>query len=560
MNSCLKNRKDISMNPLRRLEGVIKVLLIVMLVVSICLITAWLLSERNSGSDADNPEPVTGTGQNSASANTQLAGKMDLLPDKCTLNQDLSSLAFVGEDGEEIALSQYKGKTVVLNFWASWCPHCNRELEQARDIQQVLEGYPDVEFLLVNKLDNNKETKAQALDYLKKNQIPFESVFDQDLVVYNLLGLKVIPTTLVLDESGRLKAWYAGKDMDVERFRAMLDYAVYGAASGTLNFIEKELTDPEGGVRTNYAAEKDSALKYTDVLSESQGLVMEYAVRTMNKGLFEKSYGYVIENMKKDPLVSWLVSEKGPARVNSAVDDLRIFRAVYDADGLWGGYTGFLKNYEEVLYRYNVNNQNLVNHYDFKYKKKAGSLKLCFADFEALEKLKAVNPRWDTVYKNSLAVVNGGFLGDGFPMYHSEYDYSRKAYKSDQINMAEGMVTLLHLSKIGQVKPQTIQWLKKAVDGEGIFARYNIDGTVAKGYGFESTAIYAIVYMIAHAVEDVELANKALARMETMRIFDSDNRLNGAFGSPDGTGIYSFDQCMALLAYGTSDKKVLANP
>ncbi len=552
------NRKDISMNPLQRLEGVIKILLIVMLVVSICLISAWLLSERKS--HGDNPEPAAGTGQNSEAANTQLAGKMDLLPDKCTLNQDLSSLAFTGESGEEVALSKYKGKTVVLNFWASWCPHCNRELEQAGDIQQVLKEYPNVEFLLVNKLDNKKETKAQALDYLKKNQIPFESVFDQDLVVYNLLGLKVIPTTLVLDGSGRLKAWYAGKDMNAARFRSMLDYAVNGAATGTLSFIEKELTDQEGGVRTNYIAEKDSALKHTDVLSESQGLTMEYAVKTMNKGLFEKSYGYVIKNMKKDSLVSWLVSENGPARVNSAIDDLRIFRAVYAADGIWGGYADFLKKHEEALYRYNVKDKNLVNQYDFKYKKKSGSLKLCFADFEALEKLKAVNSRWEPVYNNSLTVVNDGFLGEGFPMYHSEYDYSRKVYKSDEINMAEGLVTLLHLSKIGQIKPQTIRWLKKAMDGDGIFARYNPDGTVAKGYGFESTAIYANVYMIANTVGDLDLANKALARMETMRIFDWDNKLNGAFGNPDGTVIYSFDQCMALLAYGTSREKILSNP
>ncbi len=546
------------MNPLQRLEGVIKILLIVMLVVSICLITAWLLSERKSQGDI--PEPAAGTGQNSAAVNTQLVGKMDSLPDKCTLNQDLSSLAFTGESGEEVALSKYKGKTVVLNFWASWCPHCNRELEQAGDIQQILKEYPDVEFLLVNKLDNKKETKAQALDYLKKNQIPFESVFDQDMVVYNLLGLKVIPTTLVLDGSGRLKAWYAGKDMNAERFRSMLDYAVNGAATGTLSFIEKELTNQEGGVRTNYLSEKDSALKHTDVLSESQGLVMEYAVKTMNKGLFEKSYSYVIKNMKKDSLVSWLVSENGPARVNSAIDDLRIFRAVYAADGIWGGYADFLKKHEEALYRYNVKDKNLVNQYDFKYKKKSGSLKLCFADFEALEKLKAVNSRWEPVYNNSLTVVNDGFLGEGFPMYHSEYDYSRKVYKSEEINMAEGLVTLLHLSKIGQIKPQTIQWLKKAMDGDGIFARYNPDGTVAKGYGFESTAIYANVYMIANTVGDLDLANKALARMETMRIFDWDNKLNGAFGNPDGTVIYSFDQCMALLAYGTSRGKILANP
>ena len=44
--------------------------------------------------------------------------------------------------------------------------------------------------------------------------------------------------------------------------------------------------------------------------------------------------------------------------------------------------------------------------------------------------------------------------------------------------------------------------------------------------------------------------------MEKMRINNSTSEFNGAFGNPDGTGIYSFDQCMALLTYGSLDNKV----
>ena len=69
------------------------------------------------------------------------------------------------------------------------------------------------------------------------------------------------------------------------------------------------------------------------------------------------------------------------------------------------------------------------------------------------------------------------------------------------------------------------------------------------GYKYESTAIYGLVSMIAQTLGDETLANKALARMEDMRVFDSDNKINGAFGNADGTGIYSFDQCIALLTY-----------
>ncbi|MHB8061970.1 MAG: hypothetical protein ACYDG2_04940, partial [Ruminiclostridium sp.] len=99
------------------------------------------------------------------------------------------------------------------------------------------------------------------------------------------------------------------------------------------------------------------------------------------------------------------------------------------------------------------------------------------------------------------------------------------------------------------LQPKTVDWLRTAVEGEGIFARYKTDGSIVDGYRYESTAVYGLVSMLARTIGDENLANKALARMETMRIFDSANILNGAFGNANGTGIYSFDQCIALLTY-----------
>ncbi len=541
-----------NMGSINKMERIVRILLIVMLAVSVCLITAWLLSKSKTNEYLDSQ---TAGQKTHTSAATQLSNNMDLLPEKCTLNTDLSNLSFSGENGEKITLSELKGKTIVMSFWASWCPHCNKELEQFEEIEKILSEYPGVEFLLVNKLDNNKETRASALAYLKNKKIPFVNVFDENLTVYKQLGLKVIPTTFVIDKQGILRAWHAGKELPLKGLKSMIDYGITGGASGTLKFIENELTNAEGGIKTNYITEEASNLENTDVLSESQGLILEYAINSSNRSLFEKSINYINKVMSKDPLASWVVNEKGPARVNSAVDDLRIFRTLYNADKLWGGYTDTLKNYENALYRYNTKNNKLINSYDFKYRKKSQNLKLCFADFEAMEMLAEIDPRWNEVNRNSLLIVNAGYLGDTFPMYHTEYDYRKKSYKNENLNMAEGMVTLLHLSKIGQIKPQTLSWLKAAVEGEGIFAMYRPDGTVVDGYRYESTAIYGLVSMIANNVGDSDLANRAMARMETMRIFDFDNRLNGAFGNTDGTGIYSFDQCIGLLSYSVADKK-----
>ena len=67
--------------------------------------------------------------------------------------------------------------------------------------------------------------------------------------------------------------------------------------------------------------------------------------------------------------------------------------------------------------------------------------------------------------------------------------------------------------------------------------------------GYESTGIYALTAMIGMECNNSEMVTLSIARMNEFRIFDSANRYNGAFGNADGSGIYSFDQCMALKAY-----------
>jgi hypothetical protein len=76
-----------------------------------------------------------------------------------------------------------------------------------------------------------------------------------------------------------------------------------------------------------------------------------------------------------------------------------------------------------------------------------------------------------------------------------------------------------------------------------------VNGKVAEGYGYDSTAVYAIIAMIGVEEEDIVLVNQAVQKMEKLRIDDTSLSYNGAFGMEDGTEIRSFDQVMPLLAY-----------
>jgi len=517
---------------------------------AIALTAAGVLRLHNAGGAAEAGKPET---QNTSGQSSELTETLDKTPDNCTLNQKLPDLSFTKENGDKLTLSSMRGKIVVLTFWASWCPHCQEELKQASQIKRIKDSYKDADIWLVDKLDMQKETKEKALSYLADNNITLGTLFDQNLKVYNQLGLKSIPTTLVIDKNGVLRAWSMSGNMTAGTLESMVEYAENGGASGVRKFITGSLTNSDGGIKTNYSQADGSESGKTDVLSESQGLIMEYAVREQDKALFSGSLSYVNKHMKTNPLVAWAVTNGKPSSVNAALDDLRIYRAISDADGLWGGYSAALEEYGNALYTYNTDRQKLVNCYDFEHSKKSSQFSLCYADFETLNILSEKDTRWKPVYQNSLDIVKKGFISDRFPLYYNFYDYSSNKYDKGGINMAEEMETLLHLAKIGQLPQKTITWLQNAVGGDGIYARYQVDGSVASGYDYESTAVYGLASMIGDAVGDEDLAGKALIRMEKMRVFDTACKVDGAFGNSNGKGIYSFDQCVALLAYSNFD-------
>lgn len=124
-----------------------------------------------------------------------------------------------------IALRDFSGKVVVLNFWASWCGPCRLE---APDLQRVWEEYRgrDVQFLGINYRDD----PAAARAYVGEFAITYPSVFDPAgklAADYRLLGL---PTTFIVDRDGRISYQFVGY-LDGAVLRASLD-DVLGVGSG----------------------------------------------------------------------------------------------------------------------------------------------------------------------------------------------------------------------------------------------------------------------------------------------------------------------------------------
>ena len=112
----------------------------------------------------------------------------------------VSSLGLVDTTGKTWQLPDLQGRAVLLNFWASWCEPCRAEMPT---LQQVADLYgPDK--LLVLAI-NFKESAARALQFAKTTGVSLPVLLDAAGRVAGQWGVKVFPTTLMLDNRGRAR-------------------------------------------------------------------------------------------------------------------------------------------------------------------------------------------------------------------------------------------------------------------------------------------------------------------------------------------------------------------
>jgi len=113
-----------------------------------------------------------------------------------------------GSDGETHKLSDFRGKPVVLNFWASWCGPCKSEMP---DFQEAYEKYgQNIHFLMVNCTTSGRETMADAKKLIADEGYTFPVYYDTRGEASAAYGTYSIPMTFFIDAEGNLVAYGQG--------------------------------------------------------------------------------------------------------------------------------------------------------------------------------------------------------------------------------------------------------------------------------------------------------------------------------------------------------------
>jgi cytochrome c biogenesis protein CcmG/thiol:disulfide interchange protein DsbE len=115
----------------------------------------------------------------------------------------------IDANGKNVKLSDFKGKPVVVNFWASWCPPCKSEMPH---FNKLYEEYSPkgVVFLMVDMPDGQRETVDIAKKYISQNGYKFDIYFDVNGDAANKYSVDSIPRSLFINKDGTLQKSITG--------------------------------------------------------------------------------------------------------------------------------------------------------------------------------------------------------------------------------------------------------------------------------------------------------------------------------------------------------------
>ncbi len=204
-----------------------KKLIIVLVVFAVVMVGAYLLysqlspqfsqdqlatvgTQPQETTGSTNTQETTGATQPHNTADTTQEQEADIAPD----------FTVYDAQGNEVRLSDYFGKPIVLNFWASWCGPCRMEMPDFQSKYQELGN--DVQFLMINMTDGARETVESASDFIAQKGYTFPVFFDTHYNAATTYSVYSLPMTFFINRNGTVVA-YAKYAIDAETLHQGID-------------------------------------------------------------------------------------------------------------------------------------------------------------------------------------------------------------------------------------------------------------------------------------------------------------------------------------------------
>lgn len=162
-----------------------------------------------------------------ATNNEESKSKEEILSEM--MDNPMEDFETIDLNGNRIRLSDYKGKIIILNFWATWCPPCKEEMPM---MQEIYDKYKDedVVLLTVNSTsvelrgeNNSDKAETQVRKFINEIGYTFPVLLDKEDKAWEIYQQRGIPANYIIDKNGIIRYGFAGAFQSKEQMETLLN-------------------------------------------------------------------------------------------------------------------------------------------------------------------------------------------------------------------------------------------------------------------------------------------------------------------------------------------------
>ncbi|MFC2135011.1 redoxin domain-containing protein [Bacteroidota bacterium] len=129
-------------------------------------------------------------------------------------------------EGNDVSLSDFKGKIVIIDFWATWCPPCKASFPAMKIAVEKYVADEEVKFLFVDTWERVPNKRNNAANFIRQNNYPFHVLLDDEFKVIGSYKVQSIPTKFILDKDGNIRFQSVGFSGNIDHLVKEIDIMI----------------------------------------------------------------------------------------------------------------------------------------------------------------------------------------------------------------------------------------------------------------------------------------------------------------------------------------------